>query len=318
MTAAAPIAAPTRPVLRYHGGKWRLAPWILSFFPPHRTYVEAFGGAASVLMQKPRSYAEVYNDRWATVVGVFRVLRDPEQAARLHECLTLTPFARDEFLASRFDPDTDPVENARRTVLRSFAGFGSAATNDEFLTGFRANSNRSGTTPAHDWANYPRHLASFTARLASVVIENRPSSEVIAQHDAPTTLFYADPPYPHATRNMDRGNATYAYDMTEADHRELAAVLHGVRGMVVLSGYPCSLYDGELYPDWERHTCTALADGARKRTEVVWLNPACSVALRRSRAQGSLFTDARPKALHQSATQPQRGVGGSSGGEVKP
>jgi len=34
---------PTRPALRYYGGKWKLAPWVISFFPKHRTYVEPIG-----------------------------------------------------------------------------------------------------------------------------------------------------------------------------------------------------------------------------------------------------------------------------------
>lgn len=266
-------AAITRPVLRYHGGKWKLAPWIISHFPDHRVYVEPFGGGASVLLRKPRSYAEVYNDRWDTVVNVFRVLREPAKAERLCQLLELTPFSRTEFLNASLNHCADEIEAARRTILRSFAGFGSASTNGDFLTGFRANSNKSGTTPAHDWRNYPKHVAAYVERLRGVIIENKEAFEIIDHHDGGKTLFYCDPPYPHETRNMDRANASYACEMSASDHRQLAQVVRSVKGMVIISGYPCDLYDEELYPDWNRVERPALADGARPRTEVLWISP---------------------------------------------
>jgi DNA adenine methylase len=275
-----------RPILRYHGGKWKLAPWIISHFPKHRVYVEPFGGGASVLLRKDRSYAEVYNDKWDTVVNVFAVMRDPKKAARLKKAIELTPFSRTEFMNASLNHCRGDVEAARRTILRSFAGFGSASTNGEFTTGFRANSNRSGTTPAHDWVNYPLHVAAYIERLKGVIIENKTAEEVMKQHDGFQTLFYVDPPYPAVTRNMDRGNAAYAHDMSDDNHRQLANTLHSLKGMVVLSGYPCDLYDKELYPTWKRIEREHLADGARKRTEVIWLNDACVAGLTQQRLFG--------------------------------
>ncbi len=51
----------------------------------------------------------------------------------------------------------------------------------------------------------------------------------------------------------------------------MAEVLHGLQGMVIVSGYACSLYDDELFAGWRRIERKALADGARERTEVLWL-----------------------------------------------
>ena len=251
-----------------------LAPWIIDNLPPHRIYVEPFGGGGSVLMRKRRSYAEVYNDKWDVVVNVFRVLRDQEKALRLRQLLHLTPFSRTEFEACR-DSEIrelrDDIERARRTILRSFCGFGSAATNAEYATGFRANSDRLGTTPAQDWKNFPDHIEGFTDRLRGVIIENRDAAEIIEKHDSPETLFYVDPPYVHCTRNMQRGNAAYAEEMNDEGHRALALQLQSVKGMVVLSGYPSELYS-ELYGNWLRLDREANADGARKRTECLWMN----------------------------------------------
>lgn len=275
------MTACTRPLLRWLGGKWRLAPWIISHFPTHRVYVEPFGGAGSVLIRKPRAYAEIWNDLDSSVVNLFRVLRTPDQAARLIELLRLTPFARAEFEAA-YEPSGDPVEAARRLVVVAFMGFGSNAANLR-STGFRANSNRSGTTPAGDWANYPDALTAIVERLAGVVVENRDAMQVMAQHDSPDTLHYVDPPYVWSTRNRGGGGhhpkwRGYAVELTDEQHRELLACLRGLRGLVALSGYPHSIYDDALH-DWRRAERADYADGARPRTEVLWLNPRCAQAL---------------------------------------
>ncbi len=282
-------ATPTRPVLRWHGGKWRLAPWIIGHFPPHRVYVEPFGGAASVLIRKARAYAEIYNDLDDEVVGLFRVLREPDQAARLVELLRLTPFARGEFRAA-YEPTDEPIERARRLIVRAFMGFGSnvhaSQAKGHRSTGFRATSNRSGTTPSHDWANYPPALEAIVARLAGVVIENKSAAEVIAQHDREGTLFYVDPPYLHETRaqgnKYDLGWRMYAHELTADGHAGLLAQLRELAGMVVVSGYPAPLYD-EALAGWRRVETKAYADGALERTEVLWINPQACAALEAER-----------------------------------
>lgn len=263
----------TRPCLRYHGGKWKLAPWIISHFPTHRVYVEPFGGGASVLLRKERSYAEIYNDLDGEIVNVFRMVRD--HGRKLKEQLFHTPFARDEFELA-YEQSDDPLEQARRTIARSFMGFGSAAATQGgnrragASTGFRANSNRSGTTPSHDWKSYAEKFDQLIERLRGVVIENRDAIEVMHRHDSAQTLHYVDPPYVLSSRDDNRPD--YRFEMTDAAHEELAHCLKSLTGMVVLSGYETSLYD-RLYGDWKRVERKAFADGAKERTEILWLSP---------------------------------------------
>ena len=279
-----------RPVLRYHGGKWMLAPWIIEHMPSHRVYTEAFGGAASVLMRKPRAhFVEIYNDLDSEICNVFRVLRQQESAQTLQHLLTITPFSREEFETS-YEQTNDPIEQARRTIVRSFMGFGSDSASGA-KTGFRANGNRQGSHPSRDWVNYPANLQYFTQRLREVVIESRPAIEVISQHDAPTTLHYCDPPYVLETRSkhVTRDGKGYRHEMTNEQHAQLAEVLKKAKGMVLVSGYANDLYDRELFPDWVRVERQALADGALERTEVLWMNAACAAALESQEKQKRMF-----------------------------
>jgi DNA adenine methylase len=266
-------SAPSRPALRYHGGKWKLAGWIISHFPEHRVYVEPFGGAMSVLLRKPRCYAEVYSELDGEIVNLFTVLRDPKQSARLLQALRLTPYAQAEFLAS-YERSRDPVEQARRTVVRSAMGFGTTAVCGG-ATSFRRNTTRRGKIPAHDWAGYPDALEQICRSLQGVVIENRMAIDVMHSHDSAETLHYLDPPYPHSTRGVGQPE-NYRYEMNDDDHRAFAGFVRSLEGMVVISGYDCPLYTEELYGDWECRRRSTFADGARRRVECLWLSPSVS------------------------------------------
>jgi DNA adenine methylase len=280
------MTAPRRPVLRYHGGKFRLAPWVISHFPAHRVYIEPFGGAASVLMRKPRAPGEVYNDIDDEVVGLFRVLRDPSTAEQLRRRLVLTPFSRSEFKAA-YEPTADPVERAARLVVRSFMGFGSDSATRGSVTGFRVAVSRQvhvdfmgarrkdggGQSSAIDWAGWPAAVPAFVQRLSCVVIENQDAAKVMRTSDAADALHYVDPPYPKSTRSRVGAGRGYRHELTDQQHVDLAGCLHGLRGMVVLSGYRCALYD-ELFASWHRVDRHHRAQAAKASVESLWLNPA--------------------------------------------
>lgn len=270
----------TAPVIRYHGGKFRLATWVLDHFPPHKCYVEPFGGAAGVLIQKPRAYAEVYNDLDGDIVNLFRVLQGETSSQRLIELLNLTPYARTEFELAWQAAD-EPVERARRLIIRAQMGFGSAGAS-KGITGFRIDTARAYGTAQHLWERYPEHLTTICQRLTGVLIENRPAIEVLRAHDAHETLHYVDPPYMHDTRvNGAAKGRYYRHELSDEQHAELLATLKTLRGFVVLSGYPSELYRAEL-KDWTMNTTSARISAARggsTRQECLWINPACMDAL---------------------------------------
>jgi DNA adenine methylase len=281
-----------RPPTNYYGAKARLAPWIASLLPPHRTYLEPFAGSAAVLFAKPPSPTEILNDLDGQVVNFFTVLRD--QPAELARALRLTPYARAEYqqLAARYDdPDLDEVERARRWFIRvnqsisHLAGRGRPA-------GWAAAYNTNGADHAHKFAALADRLEACAQRLRRVHLECRPAAEVLAKYAKPgaEAVVYCDPPYLAEVRSAlaRRRGADYAVEYAgEAEHRALAEVLWATPATVLLSGYPSALYE-ELYAGWWRVERTVLrptsnTSGGRGAVavEVVWSNrpQACQLEL---------------------------------------
>ncbi len=282
MTAApgsAAASSPARPALRWFGGKWRLAPWIISHFPPHAAYCEPYGGAASVLLRKPPARLETWNDLHGRLVSFFRVLRErPDDLARL---LALTPYARQEYEQARELAD-DPLEDARRFYILASQGRVGAAGAAEWgrVHGWRYIRDvdgRNGSPPTSEFADL-RHFHAIAARFKHVQIECDQALTVIGRYDHQTTLHYVDPPYWDPAADL---HSRYAHELAgEADHRALAEALHGCRGMVVLSGRPSALY-AELYDQagWRWVERSSLLDSGRSGVEALWLNPAAAAAL---------------------------------------
>jgi DNA adenine methylase len=200
------------------------------------------------------------------------VLRDQKEA--LIEAIGLTPFAREEFELAIADNEEEvsDLERARRFFVRARqvrSGLAQTASSGRWAHCLLTS--RAGMAGAVSrWLGSVEGLSEVVQRLLRVQIENAPAIEVINRYDSEETLFYCDPPYPHASRGDSNA---YGYEMSDDEHRELAQVLRNVRGKVAFSGYRCDLLD-TLYGDWNRiEAPSKLVHSVKQsRTEVLWTN----------------------------------------------
>ncbi|MBU6400106.1 MAG: DNA adenine methylase [Verrucomicrobia bacterium] len=256
----------------YYGGKFVHLNFILPLLPTrYRHFCEPFGGSAAVLLNRPPAPIETYNDLDSEVVNFFACLR--EQPKDLIRLLHHTPYSREELLVACHGDNALPsIERARRFYVRLHQTFNAVPRVREHNSWSyaRETSRRGMSALVSKWQNRIEHLPDVIERFRRVQIEHAPAIEVIRRFDSTDTLFYCDPPYPHESR---RTLGTYAHEMSDRDHEELAAVLHAVRGAVAVSGYRCPLMD-RLYGDW-RHVdappkrCNA---SGNLRRESVWMN----------------------------------------------
>jgi DNA adenine methylase len=261
----------TRPPVKWHGGKRYLASRIIGHFPTHRIYLEAFGGGASVLLNKPPVEVETYNDLDLRITRLFRIIRDQGEA--FLEKVRLIPYSQVEFdSAGTYPVGGTDLEMAICDFVRWRQSFGGKGQTWSYTTG-RARGGMAGDVNA--WWTAIEHLPTIIGRIRRVQIICQSAFDAIPRFDHPEGLIYCDPPYVHSTRD-EGSRAVYHTEMSDDEHRELARLLGKCKSKVVVSGYPSPLYD-ELYGNWRvvSFDIANHAAGGRKKdreTECIWLS----------------------------------------------
>lgn len=250
-------------ILNYPGAKWGMAKEIVSYMPPHKSYLEPYFGSGAVLFNKPPSAIETVNDIDGDITNFFKVLR--EHTAELIEAISLTPYSREVFDDAHENRGTTEFDRAYRFAIRSRMGHGFKTYQK---TGFKIDVYARERSYCVDyWNKMPSALAEAALRLKDVQIENRPALDLIRKFNHDNVLIYADPPYLLNTR----GGKQYRYEMNEQDHLDLLAALVEHKGPVMVSGYPSDMYDSELR-GWYKVHKKSYNQNADPRTEVLWCN----------------------------------------------
>lgn len=248
-------------ILKYPGAKWRISEWIISHFPEHKVYCEPFFGSGAVFFNKQPSYIETVNDIDGRIVNLFRVCREyPNELAQLIE---LTPFAREEF-EDCYEEAGDPIEQARRTLVRYHQSFG---TSNSSKRSWRNVQTYGGPRTATMWNCLPGRIAEVCERLKDAQIENVDAIQLIERYNDPNTLIYCDPPYLRSLRKRNM----YRYETSDEYHIELLNAIKKSKSKIVLSGYDNPLYNDTL-SGWSVDEKPTTAQMGLPRVEKIWFN----------------------------------------------
>jgi len=274
-------------VVHWAGGKGRQLDYLLPLIPITRIYCEPFGGGGSVLLNRPRSEIEVYNDLDGELVNLFTVIQDDASYRDFRRRVAFMPYSRAAFEGSltsvRAGIELDAVKRAVAfyTVLNQSVSGKRLASLGDWSRNRTVNN-------ADIWFRRQEGLVAVHDRIRNVQLESRDAIDIVRQWDTADTTFYLDPPYVLETRGRNR---YYAVEPGDDFHRELVEVLLQVRGAAVLSGYDHPIYgrlaEAGWYTDSYGQTTTmdigeSLRGGVKGRVEVVYRNRrAADYAMRR-------------------------------------
>lgn len=251
-------------LMKYPGSKWRIAKWIIDFFPDHHSYLEPFFGSGAILFNKTRSSIETVNDLDGNVINLFEwIKKDPERLA--HE-IYYTPYAREVYENAYSSEPEDSLGRAVNFYIRINMGYG-FKTNGE-KTGWKNDvQGREYAYTAREWCNFPEKIMQAAERLRGVQIECMPAVDLIQRFNYRNVLIYLDPPYLLSTRC----GKLYQCEMNDAGHGELLDVALVHKGPVIISGYDNALYNDRLR-NWHKEEIECYSRALSKKTEVIWMN----------------------------------------------
>jgi len=257
----------------YVGGKFYLKEKIYSILPNHTIFVEVFGGAANVLLNKPPSKVEVYNDLNKNLANLFYVLSFHyhefyEKAKFLVYSREIFNVIKKEFLNTKIQsiPDVDRAVKMFYLYNTSFSGKGCS-----FGYGLTI-------SKAASFNRKIKKLEYVNERLKNVTIESLDFEEVIKKYDTEDTLFFLDPPYFDKEFYYSTKDLSFKYE----DHLRLLQLVKNIKGKFILTTYENELYSKELKGfnlitfDAVKHSCgvTRLSKSKEKpkAKELVYFN----------------------------------------------
>ena len=257
----------------YPGSKTTYAGWIIDHIPEHTQYIEPFGGAASVLVAKPRSELEVYNDLNGDCVEFFRAVRDrPDE---LKHWVENTPYSRqlfNEYVESYPDWPNDTVEYAGRFLFvqsACFGGKGLFTANPTF--GVSKKETRSvgeitGSKRPILWEQKANHILELSNRFVGVTVERLDYADLVEKYDDKNAFFYFDPPY------VDVGDDYYQVEKGGFNHKQFVDTLHDMEGKWLVS-YDQNLPNGlEDYRTVSREKVATMSAQNPTKIETLTMN----------------------------------------------
>jgi DNA adenine methylase len=250
--------------ITFPGSKWRLSHWLLPLFPPHERYFEGFGGGGGLLLNKPKSTVEVWNELDPAKYLLLKVIK--EDGSYLQDRLLGVDYS-DEVLQNwrRYEPHTE-VEVAMKTMICN--------RQTAFRSGWTFRKKRSGQHGS-GWDGAIADIPRMQQRLADVQLLNQDALTILADYSSPDTFCYLDPPYLFSSR--DGKDKLFTHDLGEdAAHVTMAEVANASAAKIIISHYDCELYD-ELYNGWKKVTKEVYVFASikrQKRVECLWINEA--------------------------------------------